>query len=340
MLSLYRLFSNALSYKYCLSDANREQQSDLSNLNIVHVAGTKGKGSTCAYADSILSQYRKLHDAPRKVGLFTSPHLIAVRERIRINSAPISRELFAKYFFQVWDSLEAATAATHSAIPFVKPVYFRYLTLLSYHVFLQEGVDVAIYETGVGGEYDSTNIVDSPVATGISSLGIDHTFSLGETIDKIAWHKAGIQKKGVPSFTVDQPPEALEVVKARARERDVESFRVVGIDPRLGDVHVQPDADFQKSNASLAVGLVETVLCRLDPGFRVSSTSLPREMVDGIEKMVWRGRCETIEQGNVTWYLDGAHTADSIAIAVKWYGDLCLKQYVLQGRQRSYLCPN
>lgn len=301
------------------------QQRDLEKLNIVHVAGTKGKGSTCAYVDSILSQYRKSHDIPHKVGLFTSPHLIAVRERIRIGSAPISRDLFFKYFFQVWDSLEAATST--SSTPFVKPVYFRYLTLMSYHVFLQEGVDAAIYETGVGGEYDSTNIVESPVATGISALGIDHTFALGETVDKIAWHKAGIQKRGVPSFTVNQLPEAMEVVQSRSEERNVKSLKIVDQDPRLEGVKVQPDAKFQKANASLAIALAETVLCKLDPTFKVSDDSLPKEFVDGIEKVVWRGRCEKKAEGNITWYLDGAHTADSIKVASKWYGNECAKRY-------------
>lgn len=84
---------------------------------------------------------------------------------------------------------------------------------MSYHAFIHQGVKIAIYETGVGGEYDSTNIVEKPAVTGITSLGIDHTFSLGDTIEEIAWHKAGIQKSQVPSFTVDQPHAAMAVVR-------------------------------------------------------------------------------------------------------------------------------
>ncbi|ESZ90515.1 hypothetical protein SBOR_9101 [Sclerotinia borealis F-4128] len=294
-------------------------QDDLERLNITHVAGTKGKGSTCAYVDSILNRYRKSHGLPQKVGLFTSPHLIAVRERIRINSAPLSAPLFAKYFFEVWDRLEAAAAS--SSVPFEKPVYFRYLNLMSYHVFLQEGVDAAIYEVGVGGEYDSTNIVDRPAVTGISSLGVDHVFALGETIDKIAWHKAGIQKAGVPSFTVNQKPEAMEVVVERATEKAVEFFQVISLDPRLKTVNIKPAAEFQRGNASLAIRLAETVLQKLDPQFRTSLDLLPQKFVDALEQVVWRGRCETKVDGNVTWYLDGAHTADSIEIAAKWYRD-------------------
>ncbi|TGO89538.1 hypothetical protein BPOR_0104g00020 [Botrytis porri] len=300
-------------------------QDDLERLNIVHVAGTKGKGSTCAYVDSILNRYRKSRDLPQKVGLFTSPHLIAVRERIRINSSPISAPMFAKYFFEVWDRLEAAAAS--SSDPFEKPVYFRYLNLMSYHVFLQEGVDAAIYEVGVGGEYDSTNIVDRPAVTGISSLGIDHVFTLGDTIDKIAWHKAGIQKTGVPSFTVNQKPEAMEVVEKRAAEKGVKSFKVVDLDSRLTTVKIKPAADFQRGNASLAISLAETVLEKMDPKFSTSSNFLPQEFVDALEQVVWRGRCETKVDGNVTWYLDGAHTADSIIVAAKWFGDEVAKEH-------------
>ncbi|KAG4430323.1 hypothetical protein IFR05_014194 [Cadophora sp. M221] len=299
-------------------------QRDLNKLNIVHVAGTKGKGTTCAYVDSMLSHYRKSHNIPRNIGLFTSPHLIAVRERIRINSAPISTDLFAKYFFEVWDRLELAAA--NSDVPLEKPVYFRYLNLLSYHVFLQENVDAAIYEVGVGGEYDSTNIVDCPAVTGISTLGIDHTFTLGDTIDKIAWHKAGIQKQGVPSFTVPQLPAAMEVVEKRAEERGVKSFGVVGLDSRLEGVKIRPNAPFQKSNASLAVALTETLLKTLDLTYSPDLIALPREFVDGLEQVVWRGRCETKIDGDIIWYLDGAHTADSIIVAAKWFGGECAQK--------------
>lgn len=271
----------------------------------------------------MLSQYRTSHDVPKKVGLFTSPHLIAVRERIRINSAPISALLFAKYFFEVWDRLEASSTTEN---PVEKPVYFRYLTLMSYHVFIQENTDVAIYEVGVGGEYDSTNICDAPAVTGISTLGIDHTFTLGDTIDKIAWNKAGIQKKGVPSFTVTQLPEAMEVLESRAKERDVQFLKVVKPDQRLIGVKIKPDAEFQRGNASLALALTETVLQRIDPSFKPSDTSLTAEFVHGLEHVVWRGRCETKVDGDITWYLDGAHTADSIIVAAKWFSDECLKQ--------------
>lgn len=286
-------------------------------MNIVHVSGTKGKGSTCAYVDSILSQYQKGRGLPKKTGLYTSPHLISVRERIRINSVPISSTLFAKYFFEVWDLLECSgkSLAPDSVD---KPTYFRYLTLMSFHVFIKEQVDVAIYEVGVGGEYDSTNIVERPAATGIATLEIDHVFVLGDTIEKIAWHKAGILKLGSPAFTLSQVPEAMKVIEKRASEKKV-AIEVVEINPALESVNILPNADFQRKNASLAISLATAVLRKVDPSFLLPRDSLPEEFVNGLEQVVWRGRCEIRVDGMVRWYLDGAHTAQSLKVAAQWF---------------------
>ncbi|KAK0735071.1 Mur ligase [Lasiosphaeria miniovina] len=302
---------------------------DLDRLGVVHVAGTKGKGSTCAFVDSILRRHGKSHAAPRRVGLFTSPHLIAVRERIRIDGAPVSEELFARYFFDVWDRLEAwspaegdaADAADADLPPASKPIYARYLTLLSYHVFLCEGVGAAVYETGIGGEFDATNIVERPVACGISSLGIDHVFALGDTVDKIAWHKAGIMKVGSPAFTVEQVPAAARVLQDRAAEKGV-ALAVLDPDPRLAGVRIRPDAAFQKKNATLAVALAEAALRALDPDF-TPGARLPRDFVDGLEQVVWRGRCEVKEEDAVAWHVDGAHTVDSLRMAARWFVGEC-----------------
>ncbi|KAK3985940.1 tetrahydrofolylpolyglutamate synthase [Cladorrhinum sp. PSN332] len=299
---------------------------DLDPLNIIHVAGTKGKGSTCAFVDSILSRYQRKGGPPKKIGLLTSPHLIAVRERIRINSSPISEETFAKYFFEVWDRLEAnSSVAADHVEPGTKPIYSRYLTLMSYHAFISEGVDAAIYETGIGGEYDATNVVERPVASGISTLGIDHVYVLGATVDKIAWHKAGIMKTGSPAFTIEQVPAAAEVLKERAVGKGVD-LKVLEIDPRLKGVNVRPDAVFQKKNATLAVALAETVLKTLDPSFTPNPEAFPREFVEGLEQVVWRGRCEVKEEDKVTWHVDGAHTVDSLKMAARWFVNECAER--------------
>ncbi|KAL2201820.1 FolC bifunctional protein [Sarocladium strictum] len=300
--------------------------SDLNRLNVIHVAGTKGKGSTCAYVDSILGQYRQSSGANNfRSGLFISPHLIAVRERIRIDSKPVSKELFARYFFDVWDRLapenHTVTESDDATVaPGTRPTYARFLTLMSWHLFLQEGVDVVVYETGIGGEFDATNLVEQPVATGITTLGIDHVFALGDTIEKIAWHKAGIMKTRRPAFTVSQLPAAAEVLQRRAEERQVD-LKTLPIDRRLTRLQVRPQADFQKGNASLAIALAETALKKLGVLEQQTGETLPQKFIDGIEKMNWRGRCEVKMEGKIKWCLDGAHTADSIKMATKWFMD-------------------
>lgn len=300
----------------------------MDRLNIIHVAGTKGKGSTCAFVDSILAEYRQTTGTPKKSGLFISPHLIAVRERIRINSAPISENLFAKYFFEVWDRLEASTLHADDGVPLKsKPIYGRYLTLVSWHVFLQEKVHVAVYETGVGGEFDATNVVERPLASGITTLGIDHVYVLGDTVGKIAWHKAGIMKTGSPAFSVEQFSEAAEVLRIRAAEKKVH-LTELPINPGIRAVRIKPMATFQQRNASLAIALAETALSKL--GIKIGekdAKELPREFKDGLEKTSFRGRCEVKAEGKITWHVDGAHTADSLKVSAQWFAHETEKRY-------------
>ena len=291
------------------------------------MAGTKGKGSTCAFVESILSRYRRAHGTPRRTGLLTSPHLVAVRERIRIDAAPISEALFARYFFEVWDLLGSPpaprggpAAGEDPAVPLgTRPAYARYLTLMSWHVFLREGVDVAVYETGIGGEYDATNVVERPVATGISTLGIDHVFALGDTVEKIAWHKSGIMKKGSPAFTISQLPGAAEVLRNRATEKGVR-LEELDVDPQLKSVKIRPNAHFQQKNATLAVALARAALKGIGVG-GMDSPTLPSEFVAGLEGVVFRGRCEVKTEDKVVWHIDGAHTADSLKVSTTWFAD-------------------
>jgi folylpolyglutamate synthase len=275
--------------------------------------------------DSILQAHRNTHGVPRKIGLYTSPHLIHVRERIRINTIPLAEELFTRYFWEVWDALEEC-AASESRDPLHKPVYFRFLTLMSFYVFLREEVDIAIYEAGVGGEYDSTNVVENPIVAGITALGIDHVRVLGESIGEIAWHKAGIIKSGCPAFTVMQEPAAMAVIEKRACEKNVKVVEV-DINPALHAVRITPDADFQRSNASMAVKLAMTTLSKLYEDFNPQNDSLTPEFVKGLETAVWRGRCELKFEEGRAWYLDGAHTVDSIRVAAAWFGGESRRRY-------------
>ncbi|KAK3720135.1 hypothetical protein LTR37_003959 [Vermiconidia calcicola] len=315
------------------------ESSNFDRLNPIHVAGTKGKGSTSSFISSILSQYLStkcsIHAErlPSSVGLYTSPHLRFVRERIKIDNQPISEELFAKCFWELWDRLEATTPPTPSSAVATsqrgnavgKPVYFHYLTLMALHCYLQEAVGTAVVECGIGGEYDTTNILVKPSVTGVTSLGIDHESLLGDTIESIAWHKAGIFKEGVPAFTVPQPEKALEVLRERAKERQTEVF-VVPRHQALEGMKLGLQGEFQKVNASLAVAISAMHLQRLGfngvPNPYDSVSALPQEFMTGLECARLGGRCDMRQDSkakNLTWYIDGGHTLESIEMAGRWF---------------------
>lgn len=307
---------------------------DFNKLNIIHVTGTKGKGSTCAFTESILSRYKGA--GINKIGLFTSPHLISVRERIKINGEPITETKFAKYFFEVWDKLSGTTSdpdafPTLQPCDTVKPMYFKYLTILSFHVFLSENVDTAIYEVGVGGKYDSTNIIEKPTVAAMTSLGIDHTLMLGNTIDSIAWNKAGIFKRGCPAIVGEQPeyPESLKVVEDVANEIGVSSLEVVNADIIPPSTKLGLAGDFQRKNAAVAVKIAQAHLKKL--GVHIESDDeLPQQFIQGLEAARWDGRCQIINNysgyDRISWFIDGAHTLESINGASQWFKNAATKR--------------
>ena len=268
------------------------------------------------------------------IGLYTSPHLRFVRERIQINNTPLSEEKFARYFFEVWDRLEAsAKAGGHE--PASKPVYFRFLTLMALHTYMSEKVDTAVIECGIGGAYDSTNIITQPLVTGITNLAIDHVGLLGETIDQIAWHKAGIMKKGTKCFTVPQREAAMKVLQQRAQEQGVE-LAVVPVHPELeaGTVQLGLSGSFQKENASLAIAMAQHVLAKR--GVSVDDTNfLSHEFERGLKEVKWGGRCETRNEPGITWYIDGAHTAESMKLVAAWFAEQLESTNKRGNRQRQ-----
>ncbi|RSH89065.1 Folylpolyglutamate synthetase [Saitozyma podzolica] len=280
--------------------------SDLNQLNVVHITGTKGKGSTSAFTERILREHIK-----GRIGLYTSPHLCAVRERIRINGEPISEEVFAKHFFEVWERLEANPKTLTEHTP-VFPIYFRLLTLLAFHTFLSLGVDATVLEVGIGGLYDSTNIVPKPVVTGVTSLGLDHTAVLGNTIEEIARNKAGIYKPGVPALSVVQEQVSGGEVLRSVAEKVGAPFEVV---PTIPETALGLKGAHQRINASLAVALAKGFLKTRG---EIHDEVLPDSFKGPLERTRWPGRCQKVEQGDTTWLLDGAHTTESLRSCGEW----------------------
>ncbi|KAK1752581.1 folC protein [Echria macrotheca] len=308
-----------------------------SGIRVVHVAGTKGKGSVAAQVASIIEKA-----TGRKVGLYTSPHVVSVRERIRINGVPVSREVFGRYFFEVWDRLSEVARREGMKEEDVdgaggKPFYFRFLTILGVHVFVSEGVKDVVLECGIGGEYDATNVVDENVVTAavVTQLGLDHVGMLGDTVEKIAWNKAGVFKRGVKGFTrrLDGQPGVMRVLRERAEEKGALLVEV-------GDEVVQAwegvegarlRGPFQKDNMALAVGAAREHLIRTGvefegefgkegTGYAELLASMPDAFQVGLREASLRGRSEIFTDGDgVRWFLDGAHTDDSLAGVSKWF---------------------
>jgi len=286
-------------------------------MNIIHVAGTNGKGSTCAFSTSFLSSHGERTGFPRKVGLYISPHLINIRERIQINQRPLSETSFAKYFFEVYDSI-AARPPPPDVGGRQLPRYLQILFIVAFHAFVQEGVDVAIFETHHGGEFDSTNVIVHPAATAIASLGMDHVEELGPTLSNIARHKAGIFKQDSPAFSVRQDAFAEETLTARAAEKGVD-LTFVDIDPSLVEsTNLIFETEIQRVNCSLAMAAVRALLRDRSPN--ESDPSLTQSDINkGIMNFSWPGRFETIIKGNSHWFVDCAHNEHAIVPTTRWF---------------------
>ncbi len=272
----------------------------------LHVAGTKGKGSTCAFAASILQE------AGVRTGLYTSPHLVDFRERIQVDGRPISREDLA-------DLMERIRSAIQEEV-----TYFEVVTASAFLYFALRGVEVAVVEVGLGGRLDATNVL-LPEVSAVTPVGLDHLSKLGRTLQEIAREKSGILKSGRPAVIGRQRPEALEVIEQAASgcrapiHRLDQEVVLERIEPAADGTRVSlrtPVAQYrdlripllgrhQVDNAATAVRMVE-LLSR-----RVKNLSLDPDAVrQGLARTSWPGRCQLI-RADATWLLDGAQSAES-----------------------------
>ena len=276
---------------------------------IIHVAGTNGKGSACAYMQAVLLEMG------RRTGFFTSPHLISINERIVVDREQIDDAEFLAVFEQVKETVDgmAADGVSH-------PSYFEFLFGMAMLAFAQADVEYIILETGLGGRLDATNAVEHPAVAVITSISLDHTAYLGDTVEQIAAEKAGIIKEGVPVIFDGTDPGAAAVIEARAkalhadcRKLGKNAFEIREITRKhiafsRGSAYDKDElwtirgcGTYQMMNVSLALAALETVL--------------PEEYVDyerwkkAVSRVVWKGRMEEIRPGI---FLDGAHNPGAV----------------------------
>lgn len=194
----YMYIQNCSGGKYCEERLGK----------IIHVAGTNGKGSVCAYLQSICKE------SGYRTGMFTSPHLMTTRERFCVDGNILSEEEFLNAFYWLSDQI----TTYHAIAPEYNPTYFERLFFMGIYVFAKAQVDVLLLETGLGGRLDTTNIIKNPILTIITEIGLDHMEYLGDTIDKIAAEKAGILKAGVPVIFSDRKKAASAVLCEKAQK--------------------------------------------------------------------------------------------------------------------------
>lgn len=276
---------------------------------IIHVAGTNGKGSVCAYMQAILEAEGK------KTGFFTSPHLVTINERIQINRRPVDDDTFYRVFCKVLDAVKKMEeeGVEH-------PSYFEFLYGMGMTAFAGTDVEYIILETGLGGRLDATNSCDHPFLTVITSVSLDHTDILGDTIEKIAAEKAGIIKEGTPVFFDGSNEKATQVIRQKALEKNAPCREISKNAFEIREVHRKYiafsrmnayDKDvmwrvpicgfYQVMNAELAIEAAEYAL----RGEEIH----PERWVKAVAGMHWEGRMEEVTPHLI---VDGAHNPGAI----------------------------
>ena len=298
---------------------------------VIHVAGTKGKGSTCVFISRLLSHHGY------KVGLFLSPHLQCFRERISINGDFISAKEFGKYIREIKNIYENGEEFNEIG----EPTLFEILTAISFHYFHKNNVDFVVLETGLGGRLDATNVVLNPLTSIITPIGLDHMNTLGDTIEKISFEKAGIIKKKRPVILSRQDERALKVIMERGRRCDSKiymedidfSTEILKMDKSgtvftyksqknfFNNLKIKMLGEYQVMNSSLAIKTLEV----LEDSGLISINE--KKVRDALEDAFIPGRGEIINEGGRIYLLDGAHNEISMREVKKF-----LQQYFSCGK--------
>jgi len=279
------------------------------NLTLIHIAGTNGKGSTSAHIECVLRGLGK------KVGLYTSPHLVRFNERIRVNGIPITNQEIESFLKKSWTNINE-----------IKSTFFETTTAMALSHFNLKKVDIAIIETGLGGRLDSTNIIN-PLLTIITSVSMDHMEILGDTIEAISFEKAGIVKKGVPLITFEQNKTVMNVLNETATQKKAEMY--IANSPQnikasssntyfnLGETKYKTAllGKHQAQNASLAI----TALKVIEPG--ISNHSIN----DSFSQLRWAGRLEKLSPDI---FYDVAHNLSGIKAMVNFFTELYPDKYL------------
>lgn len=290
----------------------------------VHVAGTNGKGSTCAFLAAVLRA------AGYRTGLYTSPHLVSFTERIRINGAAISESRVVDLAERIRASYSGLSGPDGSES--LSPTFFEVTTAMACAYFAEESADIAVIETGMGGRLDSTNVV-TPLVSIITNIDLEHTEFLGSTIEQIAAEKAGIVKQGIPVVTGATQSEALKAIEHEAARRTAPLYRMPldfgagrvlsgmpqtfdyrGISERMEGLRISLQGRHQVKNACLALAAIECL--------RKAGLDLPdRAIREGLEGAAWEGRLERVAR-DPDIFLDGAHNPASAAVLADALGEL------------------
>lgn len=285
-------------------------------LKVVHIAGTNGKGSTLAYLLGILKA------AGYRTGRYHSPAVFDELEVFSINGEAITKQQYAAYMTKVAQACERLAKQGRP-----QPTAFELETALAYVFFYYEKCDIVLIETGMGGDEDATNVVKNTCLSLMAPISLDHTQFLGDTLEKIAWHKAGIIKEGAAVITGAQPPEALAVIRRKAQEKRAE-FRQSGVpvqvayqktfttfsyqeagEQRFKDLKTCLMGTFQPENACLAIA---AAIYLSEHGFSITQAQIRA----GVENTVWAGRFEKLCDAPMI-FLDGGHNAGAAAFIRK-----------------------